>query len=80
MGLDDLLHIHACLLFQIVDILRRIQQEDALILKHLDEEMSRRWVDICKVEVLREVVIGFGFVDEVVDVEQGFWCRQVVFL
>jgi hypothetical protein len=42
--------------------------------------MSRRWVDICKVEVLREVVIGFGFVDEVVDVEQGFWCRQVVFL
>jgi len=44
MALDHCVHVHACLFFQIVNVLSHVPPENAFVLEQLDEEVSWRWV------------------------------------
>ena len=65
MGLYNLLHIHACLFFQIVNILGKVVEKNPLVLEHLDEVMSGGGVVLSQVQMLGKLVEWFRLLNKV---------------
>ena len=65
MGLYNLLHIHACLVFQIVNILGKVVEKNPLVLEHLDEVMSGGGVVLSQVQMLGKLVEWFRLLNKV---------------
>ena len=65
MALDNSTHINASFLLKVVDVLSHVFPKHALILKHFDKVVSRRWIILRQVEVLGELVERLWVVNEV---------------
>lgn len=65
MGLYNLLHIHACLVFQIVNILGKVVEKNPLVLEHLDEVMSGGGIVLSQVQMLGKLVEWFRLLNKV---------------
>ena len=66
MSLQDVLHVYACLLLKIVDVLCHILPHNAFVLQQLCEVMGWRRLKLGQVEVLCELVKRLWLVQEVI--------------
>lgn len=80
MALNDIIHVHCCLLFEIVDVLSHVLPELSLVLEHLDEVVGRGRIEFGQVEVLSKLVERLRVAIEVVQHEESFGLGQVVLL
>ena len=77
MALDNTFHVHASFLLQIVDVLRHHFPKQLLVLKHLQEVVSRGGIVSCDIKMLRKSVKGLWLIYKVAQIKQSFGARQI---
>lgn len=76
--LHNFIHIDSSLLFKIVNILGHIVEQDSFVVKHLDEEVCRRWFVNRPIFILCESVEWFRILNEKVDIKECFRSGKIV--